>query len=80
MTETKIKLPPLKHQGNSPYFDQQPSGTRPAIWEDFTDTNGKIILNKPYLIKSEATPGRFWAFRTKPGFTTKNDFWLFLAI
>lgn len=77
MKTTQKELQEMKYKDESPYFEQQPPGTRVATWNDFTK-DGKIILNLPYLIHSEQIPGRFWAFRSKPGFEHANDFDIFL--
>ncbi len=58
-------------------FHGQPAGTRVATWDDFR-YRGKLILNKPYLIRSRASPGIFEGHRTRPGFTRANCFGWFL--
>ncbi len=60
------------------WFNELPPNARVAIEKDFLDHNGNYVNKKPYLIESEQTPGRFWVFRSKPGFELRNDFDLFL--
>lgn len=71
-------MPELHKDADGAWFDQQPPGTHTAALNDFLDHNGQYRYNMPYLIASEQTPGRFWAFRTRPGFEQRNDFDLFL--
>ncbi len=70
--------PELHKDAYGQWFNEQPPGTRQAVLNDLLDHNGNYRMNKPYLIASEKTPGRFWAFRTRPGFELRNDFDLFL--
>ncbi len=72
----KITKQPEKVMGIA-LFSGQPAGTRVATWDDFL-YHDKQILNKPYLIRSQATPEIFEGHRTRPGFTGANDFMLFL--
>ena len=74
-----IKTMPVLHKDDlGAWFEEQPPGTRPATMADFTDHNGNLLNNMPYLIHSELHPERFEAHRTRPGFTRANDFMLFL--
>ncbi len=60
------------------WFNELPPNAHLGTEKDFLNHNGNYVNNKPYLIESEQTPGRFWAFRTSPGFEEHNDFELFL--
>ena len=61
------------------YYTELPVGYKVATIDDFY-TEGKLIVNKPYLIHSQRQPERYWAKRSKPGFTEHNDFFVFMEL
>lgn len=62
-----------------PYYEEIPPSFRVATLQDFwSDKEQEYIYKKPYLIHSEVHPNRYYALRTRLGFTERNDFWIFL--
>jgi hypothetical protein len=60
------------------FYLELPPNTRVATIEDFTDHSGNLVNDKHYLIHSQKNPGKYWAQRSRQGFTKHNDFLLFL--
>jgi len=67
----------IKYFDNDPYYSELLPEFRIATFEDFYD-EGKLIINKPYLIQSMIIDNIFWAKRTKLDFMNHNDFYSFL--
>lgn len=58
------------------YYNNLPENTRLAVIDDFYD-DGRLILGKPFLIKSYIKK-IFWANRVKKNFPYNDDFLNFL--
>ena len=60
------------------YYTKLPENTRVATYSDFF-IDKRLLLGKPFIIKSEIHPNHYWANRTKEGFPyIDSDFLTFL--
>jgi len=60
------------------YYTELPKNTRIATYSDFF-IDEKLLLGKPFIVKSEIYPNHYWANRTKEGFPyIDSDFLIFL--
>jgi uncharacterized protein YycO len=50
------------------YVKALPDGVKQAAMDDFFDEKGRLIVNKPYFIKSMVSQDVFWCNRVKVGF------------
>jgi hypothetical protein len=64
-------IKPKKDENGFWYYDQVPENFRQASREDFFTDDGKLIIEKPYLIKSHHF-NKVEAHRTKAGFDVDN--------
>ena len=77
-TENMQELEPKTTEFGGKYYETLPPGTRVAALDDFYDHMGRLIINKPYLVKSMVQPDRYWANRVNSRFPYSVDFKLFL--
>lgn len=66
-----------KDENGNWFYKEKPENTRVAELIDFY-YDEELLIEKPYLIHSEANPGIYWAFRVKRNFREHNDFMVFL--
>jgi hypothetical protein len=72
--------PELQYDQGDPYYNRLPARARQATLQDFTDHNGQYQTGIAYLIHSQRQSDRYWAKRSKPGFTEHNDFFIFMEL
>lgn len=59
-----------------PYYESQPPGTRVAIRDDFYDDSGRLVIKKPFLVRSWYS-GKYEAYRMR-GLSTMEWIEVFL--
>lgn len=73
------KQQPVQDENGDWYYNNQPANTRVAGLNDFY-RDGRLLKNKPYLVHSMLSPGKYWAFRVREGFEQRNSFMEFLKL